>query len=259
MAEKRGARIDDTLTSKSERNENPADYLGRVGVTRQIQEVLTILLDNEPDNPIAFIAKYFANAAEHVSSVSQAYQYLCLSHHSQVSYQNNLLKAYKLLNRQSIGHGLKGLTGKKYNELLSLICRDSITKETASLLQLLQKREQNIVNFNMFNSGVTCCFIFQDFILEAKSLFDELALSEKDQADYSLCKAMLTQLETSVSKGKESSTLCILEAGLFLSKQNISIEINKTLNESVSGEIMTLDEFVHEACMIFLSKISVKV
>lgn len=46
-----------------------------------------------------------------------------------------------------------------------------------------------------------------DFILEAKSLFDELALSEKDQADYSLCKAMLTQLETSVSKGKESSTL----------------------------------------------------
>jgi hypothetical protein len=69
---------------------------------------------------------------------------------------------------------------------------------------MLEKREQEIVRFNDFSSGVTCCFLYKgtqdfvntrltskqtshclfsilcvDFILQTKSLFEELDLSDR--------------------------------------------------------------------------------
>jgi hypothetical protein len=84
-------------------------------------QTLSVCLNFYHSKPISSYS--FANIAEHVSSVSQAYQHLCMSHHSKPSYENNLLKGYAVLNRQKCGQGLKGLTGKSYNELLAMLCR----------------------------------------------------------------------------------------------------------------------------------------
>ncbi|CAB3982387.1 Hypothetical predicted protein [Paramuricea clavata] len=233
MADKKSTKQDELLTSsRTEKTESPADFLARVGVTRQMQEVISIILENRPEDPVAYIAEYFANIAEHVSSVSQAYQHLCLSHHNQPSFENNLLKAYAVLNRQKCGQGLKGLTGKSYNELLDMLCRDIASNEADTLLNMLQKREQGIVRFNVFASGVTCCFLFKDFISQAKSLFQDLDLSGRGHADYTLCVAMLSQLTTTVSQTNENSSLSILEAGVSLSTQNVDIAMKKASVEN---------------------------
>ncbi|XP_028393462.1 tubulin polyglutamylase complex subunit 1-like isoform X2 [Dendronephthya gigantea] len=258
MADKKSSKQDELTSSRSEKSESPGDFLARVGVTRQMQEVLSIILENRPDDPVAYIAEYFSNVAEHVSSVTQAYQYLCLSHHTKPSYENNLLKAYTVLNRQKCGQGLKGLIGKSYNELLAVLCRDISSNESDTLLQLLQKRTHELVRFNDFSSGVTCCFLLKDFISEAKSLFQELDLSGKGHADYTLCITMLSQLTTSVSRTKETSGLSILEAGVSLSAQNVDIAMKRALADSFSqntGKTMSLDEFVHQAGKIFFSKL----
>ena len=38
--------------------------------------------------------------------------------------------------------------------------RDISSKESDTLLKLLQKREDEVVRFNDFSTGVTCCFLF---------------------------------------------------------------------------------------------------
>lgn len=52
-----------------------------------------------------------------------------------------------------------GLFYRKYS-----LSRHIPSNEADTLLKMLQKRDQEIVTFNDFTSGVTCCFLFKGII-----------------------------------------------------------------------------------------------
>ena len=55
--------------------------------------------------------------------------------------------------------------GASIVKFLLYIHRDISSNESDTLLQLLQKREHELVRFNDFTSGVTCCFLLKGKLL----------------------------------------------------------------------------------------------
>jgi len=77
-------------------NSQPEDYLEKQQVALHLKEAISLLLENRPENPIAFLAEHFRNM-----QMSGAQQ-LPPQPNGIVASPSNIMKAYRLLamNRQ---------------------------------------------------------------------------------------------------------------------------------------------------------------
>jgi len=57
-----------------------------------------------------------------------------------------------------------------------------------------------VVRFPVFKLGVLATFIYQDFLKQAESLYNELDLTGRGKADKHLCEAVIYELHQAVLK-----------------------------------------------------------
>ena len=70
------------------------EYLDRYGVTAYMKDVVTLLLENRPPEPIDFIADYFRTVIQGSSPLLRAYRYVRLAQPHQKAFTDNLVAAY---------------------------------------------------------------------------------------------------------------------------------------------------------------------
>ncbi|XP_068688087.1 tubulin polyglutamylase complex subunit 1-like [Montipora foliosa] len=255
MAEKKVSKTNVLEELKADKTESPLDFLSRTGVTSQIKDAVTLVIENRPEDPIAFLAEFFDNHASNATALMRAHQKLILVHHSQPSFQNNLVLAYNILHHQKNNGGLRGLTGKTYNDLLAMLCRDLSFTEAEPLKKQIMCFSHEVVRFPVFRLGVLSTFVYQDFLKQAESLYNELDLSERGKADRRLCEVILCELKQAVTKTTDDP-VSVIQVGSMLSSQRLNkVMIEALVKSGATSQTMTVDEFVVSAAEVLLEQI----
>ncbi|KAK3733706.1 hypothetical protein QZH41_011237 [Actinostola sp. cb2023] len=179
MADKKLSKTNLYEEGKLEKAETPVDFLYRTGVTSQFKDVIKLLLESRPEDPIAFLAEYFDNVADISTALIRAHQKICLVPYSRPAFYDNLMDAYDLLRYQKGGNGLRGLTGKIYGDVLTLLCRDLPSNQAEPLIKRIMCYDHEVIRFHVFRSGILSSLIYQDFLKQAESLYQELDLYER--------------------------------------------------------------------------------
>ena len=92
----------------------------RSNLTVYLKDVVTLVLENRPEDPVAFVADYLRRVLSGASPLSRAYQYLTLSPHYRQAFVDNATVAFSVLDA-----GPRGLTGADHAELLRALLSDA--------------------------------------------------------------------------------------------------------------------------------------
>ena len=142
-----------------------AEYLDRHGVTAYMKDVVTLLLENRPASPIAFIQKYFLTVTQGSSPLLRAYRYIQLTPPHRSAFVDNLVAAYATLdNRRGASH----VTGADLLRLLRLLCVDCPVDVSATLLQQLDRTEGDPISFDEFSAAVRAALLYDKLAARAR-------------------------------------------------------------------------------------------
>jgi hypothetical protein len=145
-----------------------AEYLDRHGVTAYMKDVVTLLLENRPASPIAFISKYFLTVTQGSSPLLRAYRYIQLTAPHRSAFVDNLVAAYATLDSR---RGASHVTGADLLRLLRLLCVDCPFDVSASLLQSLDRTESEPISFDEFSAAVRAGLLYDQLFRRARALF----------------------------------------------------------------------------------------
>ena len=97
---------------------SPEEYLNKYGLTAYFKDVMTLVLENRPNDPLEFITEYYRNCAEGSSYLHRSYRYIRLTERNKEVFMDNLYMAYKSLSRRK---GSIGTTGEELTKLLLVL------------------------------------------------------------------------------------------------------------------------------------------
>ena len=143
------------------------EYLDRCGVTAYMKDVVTLLLENRPEEPIEFICKYFRTVTLGGSSpLLRAYRYIQLAPPTAPVFSDNLVAAYIALDSRRLG-----VTGAEVARLLRLLCAECPLDVSLSLLLLSGRTESEQVAFDEFSAIIRAGLLYDEFFSRARALF----------------------------------------------------------------------------------------
>ena len=161
-------------SGSSSNGSSAQDYLAlqqkfeMLGLTAYMKDVVALLLENRPEDPVAFVAEYFATASRGAPPLARSYEWIRYSDRSREAFMDNLVTAYNALNSSTGG---PGLTGKQYNKLLRQVCTDFPVDVVHSVMTLLGKGANDMVDFPAFCAGINACLMYEEFFEYAEWLF----------------------------------------------------------------------------------------
>ncbi|KAJ4460660.1 putative tubulin polyglutamylase complex subunit 1 [Paratrimastix pyriformis] len=141
------------------------EYLDRYGVGAYLKDVATLLLENRPDDPCAFIEQYFRNAMQQEGSndIMRAYRYLRLAPFSMPTFLDNVVSAFTNLTTQH------NLASSDFLQLLRMLCEDLPPGITDQLLSPLETRAPCSISFEEFVTWVKRVLIFEGLFKDGMS------------------------------------------------------------------------------------------
>lgn len=144
-------------------------YLDKSGVTAYMKDVVTLLLENRPSAPIAFICRYFKSITQGgTSPLLRAYRYIQLAPPKQAAFVDNLVAAYLALDSR---RGASNVSGAELLRLLRLLCANCPLDVSLPLLHELGRSESEPVAFDEFAAVVRAGLLYEDLFARACGLF----------------------------------------------------------------------------------------
>ena len=144
------------------------EYLDRFGITAYMKDVLTLLLENRPNEPVEFMSKYFRTVSQGTSPLLRACRYIQLAGPDQSAFVDNMVAAYVALDSR---RGASGVTGAEVLRLLRLLCADGPIDVSRSLLLLLDRTEGEPMSFDHFAAAVRGALYYEDFFRRTSAFF----------------------------------------------------------------------------------------
>ena len=148
---------------------SPEEYLNKYGLSAYFKDVMTLVLENRPHDPIDFIAEYYRNCAQGSSYLHRSYRYIRLTERNNDVFMDNLYMAYKSLSRKK---GSIGATGEEMSKLLALLCHDFPPDVSSNILRRLGKRSADVVTFEEFALATKSCLLYEEFFEIAEEVFE---------------------------------------------------------------------------------------
>ena len=103
----------------------------------------------------------------------RAYRLITLNRCDIKSFQDNVFHAYTLLEKD---HGSSGIKGFDFIKIAKMLCIDYPPEILKGILKLLDKREEENVDFDEFLCGIRTIFMFNSFFEEMETIFKHLDL-----------------------------------------------------------------------------------
>lgn len=152
----------------------PEEYLNKYGLSAYFKDVMTLVLENRPHDPIDFITEYYRNCAQGSSYLHRSYRYIRLTERNNDVFMDNLYMSYKSLSRRK---GSIGATGEEMSKLLTLLCHDFPHDVSSNILRRLGRRPADVVSFEEFALATKACLLYEEFFEIAEEVFEFASIS----------------------------------------------------------------------------------
>lgn len=159
---------------------SPEEYLNKYGLSAYFKDVMTLVLENRPHDPIDFITEYYRNCAQGSSHLHRSYRYIRLTERNNDVFMDNLYMAYKSLSRRK---GSIGATGEEMSKLLALLCHDFPPDVSSNILRRLGRRAADVVTFEEFALATKSCLLYEEFFEIAEEVFEFATVHCSPSAD----------------------------------------------------------------------------
>jgi len=153
---------------------SPEEYLERTGVTPYLKDVITLLLENRPAQPVDFIQDYFKNVILGTSSFLRSYRYICFTERGRQTFMDNLAAAYKTLDTCKTTCAKRqngGVSGADFSKLVKSLCRDFPQEHLNTIIEVLGTNENDRISFQEFAAGVNACLLYAEFFDHAEEIY----------------------------------------------------------------------------------------
>lgn len=155
------------MASKPAQQVSADEYLERSGVSAYVKDMLVLLLEHRPEDPIEFIVEYLSNALSGGTITQRSYRYIRIHPHERQGFLESVAASYKLLEDKT----KMGVTGVELIKLLQMVCYDFPADIVETLLKILAKPSNDVVSFEEFSAGLKVCLMYEEFLEEAETLF----------------------------------------------------------------------------------------
>lgn len=256
-------------SSFDDRKQSCRDYLQKNEIVSQMHSGLLKLVENRPNSPMLFLADYFDSlcGSEKTDRTLKSLDILNLAHHSQPAFQTNLILAYDSISvnkaQKKNGPVKHGLIGSVYHDLLkAILLKEMSTGCVETLLGIIGCKPNETVLYDIFRYGVTCSFIFIDYVQLCRNLFSSLSTNKDTSSDSVIRKsiydlvysALTTAIDSAISNVIENRPLAILEASYQL-RPDYFLQSVPALTNTSQGEHITEQEFIISMCELYFSKL----
>ena len=106
----------------------------------------------------------------------RAYRLITLNRVDIKSFQDNVFHAYTLLEKD---HGSSGIKGFDFIKIVKMLCLEYPPEILKGILSLLDKREEENVDFDEFLCGIRTIFMYGSFFEEMETLFKHLDFEKR--------------------------------------------------------------------------------
>ena len=104
-------------------------------------------------------------------NIMRAYRLITLNRVDIKSFQDNVFHAYTLLEKD---HGTSGIKGFDFVKIVKMLCIEYPPEILKGILQLLDKREEENVDFDEFLCGIRTIFMYSSLFEEMETVFKHL-------------------------------------------------------------------------------------
>ena len=104
-------------------------------------------------------------------NILRAYRLITLNRVDMKSFQDNVFHAYTLLEKD---HGSSGIKGFDFIKIAKMLCLEYPPEILKGILGLLDKREEENVDFDEFLCGIRTIFMYSSYFEEMEGLFKHL-------------------------------------------------------------------------------------
>ena len=199
------------------------------GLTVYLKDVVTLCLENRPEDPVAFVAEYLRRVTRGASPVSRACQYLRLAPHHRRAFVDNAVVAHAVLCGDATGGGAKrpGVHPEDHRAGGREICArlpPRVAKPNAEGDGPFDNTDAPYasVDFFEFAGSVRACLAFEELLGELEETLRRLT-TDFDAARPMAREALLRAAETAAG-GTEGGGGRDARAEAFLEAVGVALE-----------------------------------
>ena len=135
-----------------------------------LKDVVTLALENRPEDPIAFASDYLRRVLGGAGAVARAHQYLSLSPHTRRAFTDNALLAFEVLSGDEEGE--KPVPGRKFNQLIDALLEDAPSAIAERVRDVLRTTDDAEVRWWEFQRATKACFALRELLEELERLYE---------------------------------------------------------------------------------------
>ena len=238
-------------SNTSDDKETPIDYLSHNNATTLIKEAVKVLLTNRPDDPLQFLADYFAPKTN-CTAVETAYDKLNWADYSMSVYQRNVLEVYdNLCSMRNEDSHLKGLLGIRFNELLEKLSADLSHRFSKLVFERLETRPNQVISFRRFYHSILLMKVLKDFVSLTKAMHQDLDVQGVGKVSKELCILVVNRL----ALYDENTTLMLVNANERTFARCFLTNANSATLQHTTKDVVDENEFVQMCITRFLDQV----
>lgn len=227
------------------------EYLERYSVAAYMKDLLTVLLENRPEEPLDFIADYFNCAVNGVPPIMRSYRYIRLTKRNRQAFMDNLAQAYTIMSRSSEVPG-SGLTGANYLRLLNIVCADFPAEVVHALLQVLDKKDTDTISFPTFVAGINACLLYEEFFEHAERLFNACEVDNAGRVEKETFLATIKQINALPQDVQHPTEGWTVPGNLLMERVTSALAASQS-DRVDSKTMITFREFLSTIIKVFVA------
>uniref|UniRef100_A0A7S0I7K8 Tubulin polyglutamylase complex subunit 1-like C-terminal domain-containing protein n=1 Tax=Micromonas pusilla TaxID=38833 RepID=A0A7S0I7K8_MICPS len=135
-----------------------------------LKDVVTLALENRPEDPIAFASDYLRRVLGGAGAVARAHQYLSLSPHTRRAFTDNALLAFEVLSGDEEGE--KPVPGREFNQLIDALLEDAPSAIAERIRDVLRTTDDAEVRWWEFQRATKACHALRELLEELERLYE---------------------------------------------------------------------------------------
>eukprot|EP00753_Platysulcus_tardus_P005710 PLAT13633.1.p1 GENE.PLAT13633.1~~PLAT13633.1.p1 ORF type:complete len:227 (+),score=59.52 PLAT13633.1:73-681(+) len=133
-----------------------------------MKDVVTLLLEKRPEDPVVFIAEYFRNVLHGSNPLLRAYRFLSMTDLEKETFLEGLASAYVSLDWKKDG---AGVTLAQFRKLAGMLSKDFPPELATVVVEVMGKSTEESIDFGQFVAGVRALLLLQEFLQASSRIF----------------------------------------------------------------------------------------
>ncbi|EQC25379.1 hypothetical protein SDRG_16741 [Saprolegnia diclina VS20] len=183
------------------------DYLQRTQATLLLEEAITLLLENRPEQPLVYLAKHFKMLSGDYSAVETSAHYVSASTGlSNPAFDDNMVQAYQAL----LGKDQEHVSISGFQRVLELVNQElppaHAPRLNTHLINMSALPKTPGVTYSKFKEAMELCLYYDALLAQAEDLFLSIDTGSTGEVK---CSALLSAIEVAQATRKTSVVILL--------------------------------------------------